>query len=121
LTPEESRNEFVNLMRRRLEVDLGYARTHSLHLKSERGVPLYHMLFATDNEAGDRIMSSVYAAAARMIPEMAREAREQRPGAQLSLGLPSEEPVGYVYEPPRPTITEDAGAASAAGPAPAGE
>ena len=121
LTPEESRNEFVNLMRRRLEVDLGYARTHSLHLKSERGVPLYHMLFATDNEAGDRIMSSVYAAAARMIPAMAREAREQRPGAQLSLGLPSEEPVGYVYEPPRPTITEDAGVASAAGPAPAGE
>ncbi len=121
LSPEESRNEFVNLMRRRLEVELGYARTHSLHLKTERGVPLYHMIFATDNEAGDRIMSSVYTAAAQTIPEMAREARERRPGAQLSLGLPSEETVSYVYEPPRPTLAEEAEAISAAGPEAAGE
>jgi hypothetical protein len=101
LSAEEARDEFVNLMRWRLETDLGYVRTHPLHLKSERGVPLYHMIFATDNEAGDRIMSSIYAAAAQTIPEMAREAREHRPGAQLSLGFQSAEPVSYVYEPPR--------------------
>lgn len=101
LSAEEARDEFVNLMRWRLESDLGYSRTHPLHLKSERGVPLYHMIFATDNKAGDRIMSSIYAAAARTIPDMAREAREHRPGAQLSLGLQSEEPVSYEYEPPR--------------------
>jgi three-Cys-motif partner protein len=101
LTAEEARDEFVNLMRWRLETALGYARTHPLHLKSERGVPLYHMIFATDNKAGDQIMSSIYVAAARAIPDMAREAREHRPGAQLSLGLQTEAPVQYTYEPPR--------------------
>jgi three-Cys-motif partner protein len=101
LSAEEARDEFVNLMRWRLESDLGYARTHPLHLKSERGVPLYHMIFATDSEAGGRIMSSIYSAAARAIPDMAREAREHQPGAQLSLGLRNEEPVSYVYEAPR--------------------
>ncbi|HEX8083442.1 MAG TPA: three-Cys-motif partner protein TcmP [Solirubrobacteraceae bacterium] len=101
VSAEEARNEFVNLMRWRLENDLGYVRTHALHLKSDRGVPLYHMIFATDNPAGDRIMSAIYAAAARGIPDMAREAREHRPGAQLSLGLESDEPISYVYEPPR--------------------
>lgn len=107
LSAEEARDEFVSLMRWRLETDLGYARTHPLLLKSERGVPLYHMIFATDHEAGDRIMSSIYAVAARTIPDMAREAREHRPGAQLSLGLPSEEPVGYIYDPPRPPPPPD--------------
>jgi three-Cys-motif partner protein len=99
-TPEEARNEFVNLMRWRLERALGYKWTHPLLLKTERGAPVYHMIFATDNEAGNRIMSSIYTNAATTIPGMAREAREHRLGAQLSFGVQDDSPVAYKYEPP---------------------
>jgi three-Cys-motif partner protein len=101
-TPDEARNEFVNLMRWRLQTVLGYRWTHPLLLKTEKGAPVYHMIFATDNEAGNRIMSSIYNKAASTIPEMAREAREHQLGAQLSLGVPDNSPVVYSYEAPSP-------------------
>jgi hypothetical protein len=43
---------------------------------------MYHMIFATDNEAGTRIMTSIYRNAAATVPEMQREARDRRRGQQ---------------------------------------
>jgi three-Cys-motif partner protein len=57
LSPSEAREEYVNLMRWRLTNDLGYANTHPFELKNTRGGTVYHMVFATDSEAGDRIMT----------------------------------------------------------------
>lgn len=109
ITPEEARNEFVNLMRWRLEKVLGYEWTHPLLLKTETGTPVYHMIFATDNAAGNKIMSSIYSRTATLIPEMAREAREHRPGVQLAFGLPDGGLVSYEYIAPTtpPGIDDD--------------
>jgi three-Cys-motif partner protein len=97
----EAREEYVNLMRWRLERDLGYRWTHPLQLRNTRGVPLYHMIFATDNEAGTRIMEHVYRSAAARIPAMQQEARDRARGQiALDLGLDLEPEVTYHYEPP---------------------
>jgi three-Cys-motif partner protein len=74
----DAREEYVNLMRWRLENILGYKWTHPLEVKNEHARPMYHMIFATDNEAGTRIMSSLYAKAAADFPAMRRAARKRR-------------------------------------------
>ena len=71
---------------------------------------LYDLVFATDNDAGNRIMRDVYAKAAQRFEEMRHEARERR-RADLS-GQPSlftPEAIGAMnaqdappYEPDRP-------------------
>jgi len=96
----EAREEYVNLMRWRLERELDYRWTHSLELKNLRGVPLYHMIFATDNDAGTRIMEHVYRKAAATEPAMRREAADRARGQiALDLGVdPSD--ATYLYEPP---------------------
>ena len=100
ITGAEARSEYVNLMRWRLEGALGYRFTHAFELKNTRGSPLYHMIFATDNDAGTRIMASIYAAAAQRIPEMLKEARDSAQG-QLTLDIDASfAPEGYRYEPP---------------------
>ena len=78
LDAEQARDELTNLMRWRLEKDLGYAYTHTLRLTNTGGVPLYDMVFATDHPAGDRIMKSVYNTAAARFPGMRRQARARR-------------------------------------------
>jgi three-Cys-motif partner protein len=78
LSPTEAREEYVNLMRWRLESALGYQFTAQLEVVNEQGVPLYHMIFATDNDAGTRIMSDLYRRAAAEFPQMRRQARERR-------------------------------------------
>lgn len=101
LSGGDAREEYVNLMRWRLERELGYRWTHPLELKNTRGVPLYHMIFATDNEAGTRIMEHVYGKAAASIPAMRQEARDRARGQQaLDLGLEFTPEAGYRYEPP---------------------
>lgn len=42
------------------------------------GVPLYDMIFATDNMTGDKIMRAVYKKAAERFPKMRQEARARR-------------------------------------------
>lgn len=84
ITPTEAREEFLNLFRWQLERDLGYRSTHALEIKNLRGQPLYHMVFATDNEAGDRIMSDLYNRAARELPAMRQEVIDRIRG-QMSL------------------------------------
>jgi hypothetical protein len=84
----DAREGYVNLMRWRLERVLGYRWTHPLELKDTRGLPLYHMIFATDNEAGTQIMEHLYSAAAAAIPEMRTEAADRTVGQPtLDLGL----------------------------------
>jgi hypothetical protein len=58
------------------------------------------MLFATDHDAGTRIMESIYSSAATRIPEMQQEARDRAHG-QLTLDVgPGAVEEGYRYEPP---------------------
>ncbi len=98
----EAREEYVNLMRWRLERVLGYRFAHPFELKNTKGSPLYHMIFATDSDAGTRIMAAIYAKAAKRLPDMLQEARDRLSGQQtLDLGVESIAPeVGYQYEPP---------------------
>lgn len=98
---DQAREAFVNLMRWRLAHDLAYQRTHVLEFKNTRGVPLYHMVFATDNEAGDRIMANLYATAANRNQDMAQDAQAHGSGAQQSLFAPSQvSPLSYRATPP---------------------
>jgi len=78
LDPEQTRDELTNLMRWRLESALGYGFTHTLRLTNDHGTPLYDMIFATDHEIGDKIMSDVYRGAAAKFPTMRREIRARR-------------------------------------------
>jgi three-Cys-motif partner protein len=98
----EAREEYVNLMRWRLEHVLRYRFAHPFELKNTKGSTLYHMIFATDSDAGTRIMAAIYANAAKRLPAMLEEARNRISGQQaLDLGLaPAESEVGYQYEPP---------------------
>lgn len=101
LSAAEARDEYVNLMRWRLEKALQYRAAHAFELKNSKG-PLYHMIFATDNEVGTRIMSAIYANAAKQLPEMRQEAKDRAVGqGAFDLGeahLASNE--GYRYESP---------------------
>ena len=78
IEPSQARVEYLNLMRWRLEKVLGYRWTHPMEVRNEQGSPIYYMIFATDNSAGDRIMRGVYAQAAAEFPQMREEARRLR-------------------------------------------
>lgn len=65
-------------MRWRLENALGYKWTHALELMNERDQPLYDMIFATDHDAGNRIMASLYNSAESELSAMRQAAIERR-------------------------------------------
>jgi three-Cys-motif partner protein len=98
----QAREEYVNLMRWRLEHELGYQNTHAFELKNTAGVPVYHMIFATDNDAGNRIMSAIYANTAAQIPGMQKEARDNKTGqGTIDYGIPLGGPAAkYEHAPP---------------------
>ncbi len=102
ITAEEAREEYLNLIRWRIEHVLGYRFAHPFELKNTGGVPLYHMIFATDHDAGTQIMSHIYSNAAKRLPAMLEEARNRAVGQQtLDVGDAHLTPeVGYRYEPP---------------------
>lgn len=75
LDPEEARDELTNLMRWRLQASLGYRYTHAVRLTNVAGGPLYDMVFATDSDAGNKIMTDVYQKTAGRFPQMRREVR----------------------------------------------
>jgi three-Cys-motif partner protein len=60
LGPERWRAEIVNLMRWRLQTELGYSESRSLTIRNTNGNELYDMIFVTDHLAGDKIMSWLY-------------------------------------------------------------
>ena len=77
ITPTEAREEYVDLMRWRLQEQLGYRWTHQLEIRTET-VPIYHMIFATDSEPGHKIMTSLYNRAAAEFPQMVQQARRRK-------------------------------------------
>lgn len=78
LDPEGFRSEMVNLFRWRLEHDLGYQVTARIPMRMQNNVPLYDMVFATDHFVGDKIMTSLYKAAAEREPRMRDELRTRK-------------------------------------------
>ncbi len=102
MSAKQAREEYVNLMRWRLEQDLGYRYTHPFELCNTTGAPLYHMILATDNDVGTRIMSAIYTNAAQTVPEMRQQARDRRQGQQafsFDVDVAAEQ-ASYTYEPP---------------------
>ena len=77
LSGRQAHEAYLNLMRWRLETELGYQWTHPLELKNTRGTSLYFMIFATTHPAGHRIMSNLCDTAARQFPAMQAEARHR--------------------------------------------
>jgi three-Cys-motif partner protein len=77
ISAEEYRDEMVNLLRWRLERELGYQLTARIPMRMPSGVPIYDMLFATDHPVGDKIMTDLYRSAAKREPRMRQEAKAQ--------------------------------------------
>ena len=77
ISGSEARELYLNLMRWRLENELGYKWTHPLELKNLGGTSIYYMIFATCDAAGDRIMRHLYNKAANQFPHMQNEARQR--------------------------------------------
>lgn len=78
ITATEAREEYVNLMRWRLEKVLGYGWTHSLLVNNESNRPIYYMVFATDSDPGKKIMRDLYEKAAVTFPKMIEQNRALR-------------------------------------------
>lgn len=89
LEPDEARFEYVNLMRWRLEHDLGFAWTHAFTVRNSKR-PLYEMVFATDHPAGHQIMGDIYAKFAEKFPEMAEQARLRRQSQGTLFATPAD-------------------------------
>lgn len=68
-SPKVMRAELVNLYRWRLEKTLHYKKTHALEFH-DNNKPLYTIIFATDHDAGDRIMKKVLDNTTYMIPKI---------------------------------------------------
>ena len=75
VTAEQYRDEMVNLLRWRLERELGYQLTARIPMRMPSGVPIYDMLFATDHPLGDKIMTHLYQKAAEREPRMRQDAK----------------------------------------------
>lgn len=116
LSKEEFRDELRNLMRWRLERELGYRSTQVFKVVNTNGLEIYDMIFATDHPAGHKIMSNLYGKATRQQPRMRQEAlrrrrerREEERGISGLFGLEEIEiPMQdidpgklYTHEPPR--------------------
>lgn len=115
LTGEGFREELRNLMRWRLEHDLGYHSTQVFKVVNTSGHEIYDMVFATDHDAGQTIMRKLYGNAARQQEAMRRQAlqhrrdrRDEEKGlqhlfgaAEMSFSTEKLHPSKlYVYEPP---------------------
>jgi hypothetical protein len=78
LSGADFRSELTNLMRWRLERDLGYKTTLVFKVTNTIGSEIFDMIFATDHWAGEKIMKDVYSAAERRQPGLRRKAQLQR-------------------------------------------
>lgn len=101
IEPAEARSELINLMRWRLESDLGYATTLPLQIPDDEGRPLYTMIFATDHSVGNKIMRSCFAVAREQVDRMKKvkkvreaESSAKATGAQSLFG--DDDPVDLV-------------------------
>ncbi|WP_214108068.1 three-Cys-motif partner protein TcmP [Acrocarpospora catenulata] len=89
LSGAQFRDELTNLMRWRLERDLGYKSTRVFKIKNTGGSEIFDMIFATDHAVGDKIMKSVYSKAMKRQGALQERARQQRKQSR-------EEKDGYV-------------------------
>jgi len=78
LTPTEMRNHLLNLMRWRLETVLGYRESHAFTMKKTDGQDLYHMIFISDHDVGDKIMRHLYGKALQQHEQMRQYALIRR-------------------------------------------
>lgn len=74
---DSQRALMANLFRWRLESGLGYQNTHQFKVKAGRG-HLYDLIFATDNDTGNKIMGDLFTKNTRVFPAMAAAARRTR-------------------------------------------
>lgn len=74
---ETWRREMVNLLRWRLESELGYVHTARIPMRMRANVEIYDMVFATDHPAGLKIMEHLYGKAADREPRMKQEALDR--------------------------------------------
>jgi len=74
---EDSWSHYVNLYRHQL-LQLGYSHTAAIEVRNTRRVVLYHMVFATGNQAGKAIMSAVMSRARQVLPQLLEEERQRR-------------------------------------------
>lgn len=78
LTGGDFRAELTNLMRWRLEHDLGYRTTLDFQVTNTSGTGIFDMIFATDHWAGEKIMTDLYSTAMRRQPALRHNAQLQR-------------------------------------------
>ncbi|MCY3577889.1 MAG: three-Cys-motif partner protein TcmP [bacterium] len=78
LSANDARALYTDLFRHRLQHVLGYRRTLTIEMGNERGSPVYVLVFATDHEAGVRIMSSVFEEAREQSAEYRAEVADRR-------------------------------------------
>ena len=78
LNASDARSLYTALLRYRIQYVLGYSRTLTIEMGNERGAPVYVLIFATDHEAGVRIMSSVFSEAREQSAEYRAEVTERR-------------------------------------------
>lgn len=115
LTSTQAREEWVNLMRWRLQDELGYAKSHPFTMRNTAGREIYDMIFTSDHDAGDRIMTHLYGKAESEHEEMRQHAlalrRDRRAEERGDVALFPLTPemvspaatsyeASYVYEPP---------------------
>lgn len=78
LTPGQFRGELTNLLRYRLEHDLGYEATLDFQVTNTGGSEIFNMIFATDHWAGEKIMTDLYNSARERQPALRMRAQLQR-------------------------------------------
>ena len=83
LSGAEFREELTNLMRWRLEQDLGYQATLAFQVTNTGGSEIFDMIFATDHWAGEKIMTDLYTAAERRQVELRAKAQLKRRQTKL--------------------------------------
>jgi three-Cys-motif partner protein len=110
ITPEEYRDEMVNLLRWQLEQELGYAMTARIPMNMPNNMPIYDMVFATDHPVGNRIMTDLYQRAAEREPQMIQEAkararrqREDKAGMVPLFDMEPDIPIEHITWEPSPS------------------
>jgi hypothetical protein len=77
ISGEDAWMHYVELYRRGLH-QLGYSYTSVIEVRNTRNVVLYHLVFATNNATGKKVMKDVQAKARRILPAMVAEERRAR-------------------------------------------
>ena len=83
LTGAQFRSELTNLMRWRLEYELGYKATLDFQVINTSGSGIFNMIFATDHWAGEKIMTELYSKAMTRKPSLRQKALLQRRQTKL--------------------------------------